>query len=223
MKIKKILLISVFTIVLATIFTTPVRAVTTEIATLSEKDSYVQSLLNTTNNGGSIWVLFGYDLNIHEFDEAYIHFNFSDKPENWEKAEVSIDATMFGQFNATVSLITDSWGEGTITWANKPTHGEVITTFEVTGTAFYRFDISNYIQGDNISICINASNSYEKSGYVMATSREGHGAGLHIGPRLIWTYEVATPFIEGYNLYIFLGLIVVIGIIGIQKKKLKIK
>lgn len=223
MRMKNIFLIIGFSIVLATIFITPVRAVTTEITTISEKDSYVESMLNTTNNGDSIWVLFGYNSNLFEFDEAYIHFNFSDKPENWEKAEISIDATMFGQFNATVCLITDNWGEGTITWANKPLHGEVITTFEVTGTAFYRFDISNYIQGDNISICLNSSNSYKKTGYVMATSREGHGLGLHLGPRLIWTYEVAAPFIEGYNLYIFLGLIVVIGIIGIKKKKLKIK
>ncbi|MEE9376622.1 MAG: DNRLRE domain-containing protein [Candidatus Lokiarchaeia archaeon] len=223
MRIKKIFLIIGFTIVLAIIFVTPAKAVSSEIATLSDKDSYVQSMFNTTNSGDSIWVFFGYNLNFNEFDEAYIHFNFSAKPENWEKAEISIDATMFGQFNATVCLITDNWGEGTITWVNKPLHGEIITTFEVTGTAFYKFDISNYIQGDSISVCINASNSYEQSGYVMATSREGHGAGLHIGPQLIWTYETADPIIEGYNLYIFLGLIVVIGIISIQKKKLKIK
>jgi len=223
MRIRKTLIIIGFTIVLTIIFITPVRAAISEIATLADKDSYVQSTSTTTNNGDSIWVYFGYDLNLLEFDEAYIHFNFTDKPVNWIKAEISIDATMFGPFNATVSLITDNWEEGTITWDNKPLHGEIITTFTVTGSEFYRFDISNYILGNNISICINASNSYEQSGYVMAASKEGHGAGLHEGPQLIWTYETAEPIIEGYNLCIFLGLIIVIGIIGIQKKKLKIK
>lgn len=223
MRIKKLIQIIGFTIILAIIFITPVKAEPSEIATLSDKDSYVQSNSNTTNTGDSIWVFFGYDLNLYQFDEAYIHFNFSAKPENWEKAEISIDATMFGQFNATVCLITDNWEEDTITWVNKPLHGEIITTFEVTGTAFYKFDISNYMQGDSISICINASDSNEKSGYVMAASREGHGAGLHIGPQLIWTYEPTESIIEGYNLYIFLGLIGLIAIISIQKKKLKIK
>ncbi|MFX1328020.1 MAG: DNRLRE domain-containing protein [Promethearchaeota archaeon] len=223
MIIKKTLVIFGFVIVLTMIFIIPVRAATSEITTIAEKDSYVQSFANTTNNGASTWVYFGYDLNQKEFDEAYIYFNFSDQPENWEKAEVSIDATMFGAFNATVSLITDNWAEGTITWVNKPPHGEVITTFAITGTAIYKFDISNYIQGESISVCINASNSDEKSGYVMATSREGHGEGLHVGPMLIWSYETTEPIIEGYNLFIFLGLISVIGIIIIQKKKLRIK
>jgi len=171
---------------------TPIKGITRNatITTVAEKDSYVETDNPTSNHGGKDWLIFGdYILG---WNEAYLFFNFSDKPANWSKAEISIDMYSVSEtFNVTVSLINDTWGEYTINWLNKPVHREIITTFTVAEGKIYKFDISSYIEGrDNISICLNASD-YLQNGYVQGHSKEGAYSSEDY-PQLIWTYpEIA--------------------------------
>ncbi len=160
---------------------------TMTISTVAEKDSYVDSYSPTSNNGGKDWLIFGdYILG---WNEAYLYFNFSDKPAGWTKAEISIDMYSVSEtFDVTASLINDTWDEYTIDWLNKPEHGEIITTFTVAEGKVYTIDVTNYIEGDGISICFNASD-YLQTGYVQARAREGDMGSLFPGPKLIWTYE----------------------------------
>lgn len=153
------------------------------ISTVAEKDSYVDSDDPTSNYGGQDWLIFGNYLS--GWNEAYLYFNFSDKPAGWTKAEISIDMYSVSEtFNATLSLINDTWNEYTIIWINKPVHREVITTFTVGAEKIYKFDITDYIEGKNsISICLNASN-YLQNGYVKADAKEGYFS----APQLVWTY-----------------------------------
>ena len=59
------------------------------ISTVAEKDSYVYSYHPISNYGGADWLIFGdYTLG---WTEAYLYFNFNDKPASWIKAEISID------------------------------------------------------------------------------------------------------------------------------------
>lgn len=93
-------------------------------------------------------------------------------------------------FNVTASLINDTWDEYTINWLNKPEHNEIITTITVAEGKIYKIDITNYIEGrDYISICLNASDYYQK-GYVQGHSREGYWSfSPEDAPQLIWTYS----------------------------------
>jgi len=166
----------------------PVKGITRDatISTVAERDSYVESDSPTSNNGGKDWLIFG-DY-IFGWNEAYLYFNFSDKPTGWTKAEISIDMYSVSEtFNVTVSLINDTWDEYTINWMNKPEHREIITTFTVAEGKIYKIDITNYIEGrDNISICLNASDYYQ-NGYVQGHSIEGAYSSEDF-PQLIWTY-----------------------------------
>ncbi|KKK41360.1 hypothetical protein LCGC14_2724580, partial [marine sediment metagenome] len=155
------------------------------ISTVAEKDNYIESDDASSNNGGKDWLIFG-DY-IFGWNEAYLYFNFSDKPTDWIKAEISIYMYSISEtFNVTASLITDSWDELTITWLNKPAHREVISTFTVAEGKIYKIDVTDYIAGrDNISICLNASD-YLQGGYVQATSKEGTYKKSYIA---IWLFK----------------------------------
>ena len=195
MKNKKIVILLSLFFIFGFIFKiTPIRAISTDqtISTVAEKDSYVESGGATSNYGGKNWLIFGD--RILGWNEAYLYFNFSNKPTGWTKAEVSIDMYSISEtFNVTASLITNSWDELTITWLNKPVHGEVITTFTVAEGNIYKIDVTDYIAGrDYISICLNASD-YLQGGYVQARSREGSYSWSPEGyPQFIWTYLETT-------------------------------
>lgn len=157
------------------------------ISTIAEKDAYVDLYSPLSNYGGKSWLIFGD--HILDFTESYLFFNFSDKPLDWVKAEISIDMYSISEtFDVAVSLINDSWSETGITWLNKPEHREVIASFSVSSSAIYKIDVTDYIDGrDNISICINASD-YFQNGYVQGSSREGYYFDED-APQLIWTYD----------------------------------
>jgi len=189
MKVKKvIILISLIFFSSFMVNIIPARAIIRDqtISTVAEKDSYVSSYYPTSNYGGASWLIFG--KYILGWREAYLFFNFSDKPTSWNSAEISIDMYSVSEtFNVTVSLINDTWDEYTINWINKPVHREVITTFTVAQGNIYKINITDYIDGrNNISICLNASD-YLQTGYVQGSSREG-AYFSEDSPQLIWTY-----------------------------------
>ena len=141
----------------------PISVLGDTISTVAEKDSYVEEYSPGHNFGGISFLIFGDRPSLFPspFREAYLFFNFSDKPVEWTKAEISIDMYSISEtFNGIISLITDDWQEMEITWDNKPEHIEIITTFTVSSEKIYKFDVTNYIAGrENISICINASDN----------------------------------------------------------------
>ena len=187
---KSSFLIIILIVIGLTFNITLIKGITRDktVSTIAEKDAYVDTYNPTSNNGGKDWLIFGnYILG---WNEAYLYFNFSDKPAGWTKAEISIDMYSVSEtFNVTVSLINDTWSEYTINWMNKPIHREIITTFTVAEGKIYKIDITDYIEGrNNISICVNASN-YLQNGYVQGHSREGYWSFAPEGaPQLIWTY-----------------------------------
>lgn len=149
--------------------------------------------------------------------QAYLHFSFTDKPENWNKAEIdiSIQSTTI-PFYVTVFLITGVWDEYTLTWNNRLSHGEIITSLTIYSTSDLFFDISEYIIGDGISICVTTSNT--QVGTLTAYSREWS----YNPPQLIWTYSPNDnngEKINGYN--ILLLMVSFIGIVFLIYRKQK--
>jgi len=188
----------------------------TTISTIAEKDSSVSSFSSTFNYDKRTNLIFG--IGYLERYEVYLYFNFLDKPVGWTKAEISIYLFSISEtFDATVSLINDNWYERHITWENKPEYGEIITTFTVVEKGFYKFDVTDYIKGNGISICLNASNEYQE-GYACIDFREGYWFWAQQGaPQLIWTYE---PDLTGLIIVIvILSIIGVVVGVGIYKYK----
>lgn len=212
LKKKAFVIVGILIVIGLTFNITPIRGITGDetVSTVTAKDAYVYTYHPDSNYGGKDWLLFG-DRGIG-WTEAYLYFDFSDKPADWAKAEISIDMYYVSEtFILTVCLISDAWDEYTINWNNKPIHREIITTFTVAEGKIYKIDITNYIEGrSSISICANASN-YLQTGYIQGNSKEGAYSSEDY-PQLIWTY----PEPESYNLpyslgYIF-GMVVFFGI-----------
>ncbi len=191
-KKKTFAFLVVLLIPLFIIFSPPVKAIDHEktVSTLVKKDSHVESNNPNSNYGGSSQLVIGnYNNN---WKEAYLFFDFSDKPENWTHAKISIKLMpIYTAGFLTVSLITDLWGENTINWLNKPKHEEIIATLFLAGEDTYEINVDNYIEGrDSISICINlSSNSSPYDKIVISKSREDYIGFLKDNyPILVWTY-----------------------------------
>ena len=167
------------------------------VSTVASKDTYVNSYHPTSNYGGQNYLFAGFYYT-GDILESYLFFSFEDKPDDWVKAEISmdiwgVDMTM----NLTVSLIEEDWNEYTMTYIEKPTAGpfedeEVITYLLITSSDIYKFDISDYVQGrDNISVCLYIEIENYVDDYIYITSREGYYSSED-APQLIWTYPETT-------------------------------
>ena len=239
MKNKKIFVIVSLIFLFGIVFNTTVRSISVKgktieeddyIATVADKDSYVSTSNPTSNYGGKDWLIFGEY--ITGWDEAYLYFSFEDEPDDYESVEISIDMYSVSEtFQVTVSLVTESWDETTITWINKPNSTDIIETFTVSEGKIYKIDISDYIEGEGISIRINASN-YLQTGYVQAHSSEGYYSDED-APQIIWTFDDSDDDdddddekisdilkdILGFDLLITLVSMIGIGVLLVKKNK----
>jgi len=165
------------------------------IETISSKDTYICSGYPSANYGDEIYLYVG-DFGAPKYVcYSYFHFEFIDKPDNYQKAEISLyiwDIGQTTQFN--IYLITENWNEYLMNWQNKPTNNIKITTLQITPGLLetynrWSFDISNYISGKtNISICITRESGDD---LIWISSREVESEYVEVRPQLIWTYEVS--------------------------------
>jgi len=89
-----------------------------------------------------------------------------------------------------VCIIEDkTWGEFSMTWSNRPAHGEVIANGLVSSERYYLIDVTDYVESrNNISICIYCTDPFLDD-WIYIDSRESPFA--EDRPRLIWTYIVS--------------------------------
>ena len=163
------------------------------VSTVASKDSYVKQYTPTSNYGGQDWFLLGRDI-WNAAIEAYFYFDFSDKPSTWTKAEISLSIYSISETtNITVYLIENSWEELSITWNNKPSKGEVITSFLAAAETEYTIDVSNYVAGNtNISICLWTPEVFSYN-QLQGHTKEGYYSwSPETAPQLIWTYPETT-------------------------------
>ncbi|KKK62388.1 hypothetical protein LCGC14_3004840, partial [marine sediment metagenome] len=115
---KSIILLSLIFFSSVLIYITPTRAIIKDqiISTIAEKDTYVNSGDGLSNFGGQDYALGGYYFG-GDIVEAYFFFNFSDKPLNYIKAEISLDFWSVSQtMNVSICLIEEDWDEYSMTW-----------------------------------------------------------------------------------------------------------
>ena len=191
----------------------PARAQTVKPAsttsTLADRDSYVTHYSPTSNYGGKDWLIFG---DYIDWAETYIHFSFSDQPSEWEKAEIEIDFYYVSEtVKAKVCVVSNDWEELEIDWTNKPGYGTVITTLTIAEDEVYTFDVTDYVKGNGLSICIYAAD-YSQEGYVQARSKEDDSSSRP-GPKLKWIYTPSSPSSSSWMS--ILGVIAVVVVLSI--------
>ena len=171
-----------------------------EVYTTADADTYILDSSPSSNYGYSQFL--HVTVSGHE-TEAYFHFDFTDKPNNWDKAEIKIYPQSFAiPFYVTVYLITEVWDEYTLNWINRPSLGEIIASLTIS-TSNITFDVSDYITGEGISICLKTTNP-SQLGILTIYSKEWASS----KPQLIWTYtpedliENPTDAIPGYSILI---------------------
>ena len=126
--------------------------------------------------------------------ESYFYFNFTHKPTEFLKAELSL--YFWGKqypgidLNLTVCLIEDTWTEDTITWNNAPPKGEVLgyMIYENNTGGAHIIDISNIIEGrTNLSVCIYMELENYVQNHAPIASSETYLMEEQ-APQIIWTY-----------------------------------
>ena len=140
-----------------------------KIDIIADADAFVMDSEPTNNYGNSEHL---YVSGIGYIGEAYIHFSFTNIPEDWITAEINIQifSGPTSPFNVMIYNITEEWDEYTLNWNNKPSHGEIIANLLINDISDdIVVDISNYIMGDGIDICLKTLQSINLYLY----SREG--------------------------------------------------
>ena len=114
-------------------------------STIADKDTYIDTANPLSNYGGVSNLKSGFSIS-YDIREAYFHFNFSDKPENVTKAELSLDIWgVYQTMDLTMSIIDESWGELTMDWMSKPAHGQTIGPLVATSSDIYKIDITSLL------------------------------------------------------------------------------
>ncbi len=158
------------------------------VSTIADKDSYLIDLLPLGNYGSEeeFWVM--WDLTILMGKRtAFLHFPFTDKPDNVIKVEIRIYfKVQYDPIDIQIFTVNEDWEEDTINWFNAPIGETFILSDEISKSGFYTLDVTDFIQGeDGFSILIH--DPTPNSGFkLIGSSREGPADKV---PRLIWTYE----------------------------------
>lgn len=191
-----------FLFILTFFSATPVFAEEEQV--VADADTYIIENYPSANYG------FAQFLNVVASDyiaqaDAYFHFNITNKPENWNKAEIRISGQSSPvPYYISVYLITAVWDEYTLTWNNRPSVGAHIVDITIPPLSI-QFDVSNYVQGNGISVCLKARDAAQL-GILVLYSREWSSS----PPVLIWTYTPnSTDTINGYKIALIL-----LGVIG---------
>lgn len=187
---KKAILIYIgLILIVGTIFILPTGwGITREksISSIADKDTYVDTIDAMANYGGVDNLMTGFSWS-GDIREAYFHFNFDDKPDDYIRAEISLEFWGVSQtMNFTVCLIEESWDEISMTWLNKPNKGQTIGNLLVISSDIYTIDITSLISGrTDISICVYIELDNYIEDYAYITSREGYYF-VENAPQLLW-------------------------------------
>ena len=157
--------------------------------TIADRDTYVDSDNPTKNYAEEAWVDAGSQFT-SQYYEAYFHFTLSDKPNNYDKAELSLAliSFLYTPSNFSIILVGNSWQENTLTWNNKPAHQETIRNITITSEERYVIELTDFLRNlDEFSICVDITNkTIEES--IGFWSSEGYVYDVD-APQIIWTYE----------------------------------
>ncbi len=195
MKTRSIFLLSTIFLLTPIMFISSIHAVDREVTVsgIAEQDAITSTGLPGTPIGMQDGLEAGYNI-ASNYLESYLYFNFTNKPINYLKAELSLyfwgKAFPGPELNLTICLIEESWDEQTITWNNAPSKGQVLGyhIYNNDAPGVYKLDISSIVDGrTNLSVCVymemdnfveNSAPFYSSEDYLMQEQ----------APQITWTY-----------------------------------
>ncbi len=190
MKSKRKTIIEIFILLgLVFLFNIPTtKAIQREvtISNIADKDTYIDTDNPLSNYGGVNNLMAGYSI-FYDIREAYFHFNFSNKPSSFTRAEISLDFWGVSQtMNFSICLIEEDWNEYALDWMSQPNKSQVIGNIIATSSGIYTLDITSLIAGrTNLSICVYIDTDNIIDDYAYITSREGYYL-VEDAPQLLW-------------------------------------
>jgi len=182
------------------LFTLPTIALEEKESFVTIADSTVEAYYPTTNYGGAIVLYVGH---FNDWLEAHIKFDLTKAPNSFRKVMLQLEFTYVEATTWVYCYETSTnWGEYTITWANAPSHGDVLGSVMVTEEIIYKIDITDDLQNKSglWSVCLASPDM----NWLNLVSRQTF---LNEPPQIIYTYEVSL-------LPIIMSTVAIIGFFG---------
>ena len=158
---------------------------------IAVEDTQVDGGNPSTNYGNEMYFMMSGEIGVYKPDRGFVSFYFSNKPEDVIKAEVRIEVITFselGDIDVSVYQTSAGWDENELVWNNKPALGTKITSFIVSDNGYYTFDVSIYVSGSSLSICLKYTDeTITSGGAIFIMSKEAFDEDGF--PQLIWTYN----------------------------------
>ena len=175
------------------IYPTPVKAALKDatISAYADEDAYVLDDSPTSNYGTGDTLKVGESY--YTRWETYVHFSFTNRPDNWTKAILKIyHPWKYTNFTCSVYNISNSWDEYSINWNNRPISAQKIANFIFGQTTVNEIDISNYITSEMSEISLQIRIASYSYGYDNAYfySKDNYDADKK--PKIVWTYPRVT-------------------------------
>ena len=166
-------------------------------------DAYVQGGVNATTNFGTSTSLQTKDITASDVNrESYLRWDLSGVSGKIVQAKVRLagtGASQVGNESCATFVSSDTWGETTLTFNNKPTSGKLFAQWiPVTGQPVefsVTPQVADTLLGDGkLSLRILSTDNFGGAGNVTYASRE-HGTVAN-RPQLILTFENTAPMIS---------------------------
>lgn len=164
---------------------------TFSVSNVADADAYVDAGDPDANHGTESYLVISGQYEQYAPDWAFLHFPFTNKPSSVKDAKISLsfydpdEITEIG-----VYLVSESWSESTITWNNKPAIGAQIATITPRYGQIYTIDVSNYVSGNDLSICLKYTDESATSGHALKVySRTGYFLSSSNAPKIVWTFQ----------------------------------
>lgn len=214
------------------------------VSTVADKDTYAEVIYGGGSTGvhgtEQLLKLGRYNISSTYYQSwVYIHFDLTDKPDNWTKAEIVLyyyDATYYGGGSVGLPFdcinITDIWDEATLDFDNQPSGVDKIAECWITAPSSNpsRLNKKTIDISDHINYTLNIEKKTEFSIRINPDllwvgckfrSREYSGSEK---PTLVWTYlgncPASSPVVSGYpilSLLLSFGIALLIIRKGLKK------
>jgi len=189
----------------------------------ADRDTYIYSNSVSSNYGGKNYLCIG-EL-IMGYDHTFLHFDLSEIPEVFTKADLSLDFYYLPEtIDISIYSTSSNWNELGLTWANAPSEGSLVGHFvDIAEVDVYHFGIYNFMESwssSEISFIVKEYD-YSETGYIQLSSREGANIDTD-KPHLIFYYEEEIDDISVIvTISIIAGVVIIIGIVVFLAKENK--
>ncbi len=180
-----------------------------------DRDSYTNKTYKNSNYGGFIYLYCG---NGYAQFDTIMHFTLANRPVLYSSACLYFSTwDVASTINVSVWTVSNSWGEDTITYENRPMFYMLIMRSSVIQDGWCQVDVTDFVRRvTEISFCLTAPNATD---FMYIFSREYALASYT--PYIEYTYDV-TISDPGFDPWVIIGTIATVSaVIGYKIWKMR--